>query len=539
MDNVISQLLSARKAISQIPNTGTPESTSKISSSNNVAINNHVALQNTQSSQALQSIVQLLRAQGEVSAQVKSVQTLTNTQTTLLQKLNPEVSRTLASTFNTSSSHSAKPSLFLIALAPASNPNALLNRISPTPLKTGDTLELLLNPTKTSLAKNSSLQIVVKPSVESARSAITDHLRQILPEQKNTSQLLNTAHQFQKLPASLQTQLLPKPSIELLQKLSSFSHSEKQLTTPQHIKDVIKNSGLFTENKLQTKQNIHSDLRNVLTQLQNALGHTGSNTQITQQTAQQSARLNTTLVEQVIAQLLHRTTDTTAIVDKPSSANKANPDISFIMQLLGIKPSASHKENSQNIKLLISKQLGQLAQHVQEKIHLNQLRSLTGDASINEQAQTRNPSINIEIPLRWGEQVLPLQVSIKEQEEDSHRQASDDSSDNKESEKVITRRWQVFLSFDLPGNITEHTSERSKSTSIQQLHAQLIIINDTVSATLWSESNVLCQQAKQQLTQLRHTLIANGLVVEELHCIHGKPPSQELSIDYNLIDVVT
>ena len=102
-------------------------------------------------------------------------------------------------------------------------------------------------------------------------------------------------------------------------------------------------------------------------------------------------------------------------------------------------------------------------------------------------------------------------------------------------EKKITRRWQVFMSFDLPS-----TSICSgKLPEMNTLHSQLTIVGDTISATLWSESSVLCNKAKQQFSSLRNTLIANGLQVDELLCINGKPPNQKMSLDYHLVDITT
>jgi hypothetical protein len=137
-----------------------------------------------------------------------------------------------------------------------------------------------------------------------------------------------------------------------------------------------------------------------------------------------------------------------------------------------------------------------------------------------------------EIALRWGDQVLPLQLSIAEEKE--HKKESNEESRTQEENK-ISRRWQVFMSFDLPS-----TSINSDGTSkIETLHSQLTIIGDTVSATLWSESHTLCHKAKQQFSNLRNTLIANGLQVDELLCINGKPPTQKMSLDYHLVDIKT
>jgi len=219
----------------------------------------------------------------------------------------------------------------------------------------------------------------------------------------------------------------------------------------------------------------------------------------------------------------------------------------------------AHNAQSDTKKLrdVATKQLEQMAKGIQEKVHLNQLRSLGADGQVNDDINYNSARTNAfvtEISLRWGEHVLPLQISITEEEP----KKNEDSDRDEQDEKKITRRWQVFMSFDLPADASMYNSAPSVITNptidptqpspntqynrpptIETLHSKLTIIDDTVSATLWSESFALCQKAKQHFTFLRNTLTAHGLQVDELHCINGKPPSQDVSLDYNLIDIKT
>ena len=107
--------------------------------------------------------------------------------------------------------------------------------------------------------------------------------------------------------------------------------------------------------------------------------------------------------------------------------------------------------------------------NAQERIHCNQLRAFTIDSSIAESG-TRAPALQIEIPLRWGDQVLPLQINIQEQTEKKSPPEEGKEDNHQQTEKETTRRWQVFLTFDLPDD----------AQTQQTLYAQLIIIDECI-----------------------------------------------------------
>lgn len=124
---------------------------------------------------------------------------------------------------------------------------------------------------------------------------------------------------------------------------------------------------------------------------------------------------------------------------------------------------------------------------------------------------------NMELPLRMGEHVIPLYLTIEEKE---HHEP-DKKTQN--TEKV--RRWEVRMSFELPeeGN----------------LHAHIRVINDNVSASLWAEQASLLAKAKEQITSLRSRLERSGVVVDNLDCQQGTPPTQATSLGYALVDIKT
>jgi hypothetical protein len=512
-----------------------------------------VAVANTKTAM-LDALVKQLSRQGTVQAEVSSSQYLDSKAQQLLVKTNPTLAAQLQSqsqqtqqSGTSNSSSSAPTAMYLVKLSQmgstlsnntvpnngsnnssynatnqanaAINKPTLLTTITPTPFKIGDQLQLQMN---------SQQQITIKPSVASVRPVIADSLKSALPQQQNLSLLLNTLATISKLPAATQDILLAKGTQTALQQLTQFAYTDKKLSSGNSIKNALTNSGVLTENKLQQQQLISSDLRIALGQLSKALGQSSIS-------ASSESQLPKTAFDQLITQLIQQLPQ--SIITAKPTANNVTLQVTAIMQLLGLKTDANVQTDIKKIKDMAAKKIGQMAQGVQDKIHLNQLRLLgadsqSSDSYVANHAANKSNAFITEIALRWGDQVLPLQLSIAEEKQ--HKKESNEDSKTQE-EKKIRRRWQVFMSFDLPS-----TSKNNDGTpKIDTLHSQLTIIGDTISATLWSESSSLCHKAKQQFSNLRNTLIANGLQVDELQCINGKPPSQKMSLDYHLVDITT
>ncbi|MFT5118297.1 MAG: hypothetical protein ACI9NY_001835 [Kiritimatiellia bacterium] len=107
---------------------------------------------------------------------------------------------------------------------------------------------------------------------------------------------------------------------------------------------------------------------------------------------------------------------------------------------------------------------------------------------------------------------------------EGHREEAQ-QEDKDDDKNAPIRRWQVFLSFDLPND--------------EKLHTQLTIIESSISATLWAQSQNLCDKAQKNISWLRDKLLANGLTVEDITCLQGSPPQKGTSLDYNLVDIKT
>lgn len=459
-------------------------------------------------SSPLQALTQQLTQAATITVTVKSAQIIDSKAQQLINTVNPQLAASIVQAQQNTSTkiQSSHQPLYLVKLAQGLQQASLLTTVTPTAFKAGDQLQLQLN---------TQGQIVIKPSIASVRPAIAEGLKTALPLQQNISPLLSNTHTIQTLPSNIQSLLLSPTTRQALQTLSQAIQTPESLLTGGQVKNALANSGLFTEQKLQTQTSLQGDLRVALSTLLNALGNSTSGST--------SAEVKSHLpLEQILSQVITLATNPSGLT-KPEGNQQL---LTGLLQLLGLKTTPQAHSDAKKVKGAIAHKLGQLATGAQEKIQLNQLRAFSNDTASQEPSSNRTATFNAEIPLRWGDQVLPLQLSIKE--EPPKKQHSQEAPETEG--KKITRRWQVFLSFDLPG---QHAN------TIEQLHTQLTVIENTVSATLWTSSELLCKKAKQQLTLLRNSLTAKGLEVEDLHCIKGKPPQQTLSLDYNLVDIRT
>ncbi|MNZ34458.1 Flagellar hook-length control protein FliK [compost metagenome] len=111
----------------------------------------------------------------------------------------------------------------------------------------------------------------------------------------------------------------------------------------------------------------------------------------------------------------------------------------------------------------------------------------------------------LEIPLRSGQDFLPLQVKL--QREETPEQQADPERERRDPLEML---WRVELSFDLH--------------PLGPLQVQAQVSQGALSSQLWAELPSTAQLIEGQLGNLRERLLARGLNVTELHCHHGTPP---------------
>ena len=256
--------------------------------------------------------------------------------------------------------------------------------------------------------------------------------------------------------------------------------------------------GLFSLNG-KLANDIHQRIQQLITSIQ----HQSHQAKDNWQTVVHQQLIN---LSQPVSQLLNQTLNT--------PANQA------LLQLLGVSLH-NQRQDQQPALIKVQQQLKLLIQHSTAKLQMNQLRHLGLDS-------TKEPPVGLvqqhhgECALRFNEQILPLTYQIQGFTEDQQEHNTEQQTD-KNNEK--TRRWQIFLSLDLPKQ--------------EILHCKMTIIDQTIDTTLWAESNKLCRTTENALDDLRNRFTQAGLNVNQLQCFEGMPPQDETSVSYHLVDITT
>lgn len=344
---------------------------------------------------------------------------------------------------------------------------------------------------------------------ETALTSALNVLRQSLPTQRPVSQLLNALDTLMASPNIRQS--LPERAIQLSQQLVEQPVITSQVAKqPSLLKTAIQQNGTLFESQLSNIKFLNNtpNQRILIEKLTQALQLSQGGLEHTTPLKPSPALLSELLplVSQLTGQPL------------PLSAN-AKDSFLWILAALNIhlpKAAQDSTNTGRQLSVKLQEQIAKLAQASIAKIQVDQLKSLGVDKGLLE---VGTQATQIEIPLRWHEHILPLTLTIQQRENEQ------DEPEKQDDQKRKDRQWQVMMSIELPEE--------------GALHVQVSLIDQQCTALLWAESSQLYFKAQQSLSELKTTLERQGLTVESLECFEGKPHNDEMSFNYQLVDIKT
>ncbi|GAB1259940.1 hypothetical protein [Aurantivibrio plasticivorans] len=409
-----------------------------------------------------------------------------------------------------------------------------------------------------------------RTNAQSAENSIvaTNTLRTLLPNVRSDTipKAFNIADKLLQLPQPLQNKYLTGNEQLLTKHFLSLAKTPSELSNPLSVKQSIRDSGLFLENRAQlSSANIGSSFK--LTSAPQAPQSTASNllqsildkilprtmladkfgdhftpnkatTNSSPITNSAQGNLQPNVNDQphqpiekiiskdlkaallVLASELITPNANTSNPTPPNSASQEATVETLLKQILFPKKKNT-SVTAASISSTTEKLRNQLQQNVASaisKILLNQLQTLTGRSSVGNEKTTSSPiNLQLEIPIRHQEQFFTLQIFIEDE------WIHTDEKENNETEKK--RLWSVMLCFDLPNE--------------QSFYAQIRCVESQVNIKFWTQHTALLKTAKDKLLSLKSQLQEQGVQVNEVHCIAGTPPIKENKIDYSLIDIKT
>jgi|GEM_PF-646809 len=375
---------------------------------------------------------------------------------------------------------------------------------------------------KSQVEKNTTTDV----NAQQIKKIIADNLRQLLPHKDTPNVLFSAVQQWQKIPAANQQRLVPATIEQALKSLAEQIRSPLQLTQPKELAQIIKDSGVFFENKLNAVHaEITADNKNTQT-IAHTFSHDlkGSLLTLLSKVNQELNGSNKPLTTDQTAKLLHQlsgyiptapTANTSASTSEPNKINAQ--DIQLFMQELMNKPVKELSNKELRTQLLILMQ--QHSIHGLAKIQLQQLASLNHELNTKDSSQP-SASWQVDIPVKHHNDIQHVHVRI---DRDWAEEKHSSPEENKTSTKV--KQWSVTLRFDLP--------------TLGEFCAQLAIVDTTVSATLWATQEKTFAHVRDKMNTLRKNLEKEGIEVKQLQCMKGMPPEKPMALSYSLIDIST
>ena len=99
------------------------------------------------------------------------------------------------------------------------------------------------------------------------------------------------------------------------------------------------------------------------------------------------------------------------------------------------------------------------------------------------------------------------------------------NNDKKNRPRKKSRRWHVFMEFDL--------------VDMGWFASEINVCDNKVKTLFWAENTRTRISARQKLEELQEKLKQSGIEVEELRCLEGGPPKRPTGIKQTLVDITT
>lgn len=364
------------------------------------------------------------------------------------------------------------------------------------------------------------------------QKALVETLRQVLPLRDVPTEIFQALPVMQQLPGNVRQLLLPATVQQALKSFAEQLRSPAQLSNPQMIPLVLKNSGTFFEQKvanqmLQTTpagaatasaskntvslQFTHQDLKgallHLLSQLRLESGVSLRLSDIPNPSSPPPVAPTTSQQHAVEAYTSRAGAEVTArLPDMPQGL------LSFLQQI----PQRSHQELS--TKTLRNQLLMLMQQHTLlglGKIQLQQTHTL-GQQLNNAESSSVGQSFIFDIPVRYGADIHQFHLQLRQE-----WQEEKDNEKRKASGKA--KQWMAMLKFDLP--------------QVGGVYVQLQAGQDNLSVSVWAERQETLALARAKMSRLKEQLEAEGITLKNFQCLNGLPPDYQQTLNYSLVDV--
>ena len=187
-----------------------------------------------------------------------------------------------------------------------------------------------------------------------------------------------------------------------------------------------------------------------------------------------------------------------------------------LLQLFSSKPGRSHESTPDDARKLTQQLLNTVQKNL-SNIQLSQYKSI--DRAHLEQTPIQN-HFQVDIPLRLPEGLFNIFFQLRE------KKISEDEKEQTAKKKPRSRsRWSVYLELEMGNEGT--------------MAVEMNLCEQDIDLQFWAEKPSLREKTLTELQQLKNSLEAQGLHVEDLRCSVKPPPKREMTFNASLIDIQT
>ena len=200
----------------------------------------------------------------------------------------------------------------------------------------------------------------------------------------------------------------------------------------------------------------------------------------------------------------------------------ANTTANILATLLkGLPSSTSSHEQVQESRAAIAQWLNQELNGQLTRLARQQVANASHFIERNDAFQHQQ-----EIPLKLGDEFTTAQLRIEEKQEPEHK------GHTSKAGKEITKRWAVFLTFEIPPSPHQQLSK-------SELSVEMALAQEAISIEFWCSDPALQKEVQAKTADLKEDLTASGITVDSLAIHNGQAPNKRTAVSQTRIDLKT
>ncbi len=386
------------------------------------------------------------------------------------------------------------------------------------------TFSVLKQPEQVTLSLINKILLAAVPK-QNSLAPLVKSLAEIIKSPEILTKAIVEAQQNQQAPiktsAESESKIVMQSVKQLIATLPDIKQISNEALRAEAVKNFIKSSGVFFEQKLATSlptdrpQIISTDIKANLVKINNELTRLiGANEKPTQISPPHSTEImhTTAKVDAILSQYL-KAGDISLQQPTQQAKSQIDPNLKIVPPPLPnfplLTPGVTVTKESASLEgmLGMNKLLAELKNQTESslaRLELSQSNLATKDRPIN---------LTLDIPILDDQGASIFHLRIKE----------DDKSTSKNKQEIKQAGWTIELAFNID--------------PLGTINTRINLGSSKVSTTFWAENSSTAEVMTKYMPLLNAKLTSLGLEVDIINCFKGNPPqAPHINKDGGLID---